>query len=44
LKSKTKKLDIKKLKIALPNEVFSEGLDPRIKELLLKKVEQLRAL
>ena len=37
-------LDVKKLKIALPKEVFSEGLDPRIKELLLQKVEQLRAL
>ncbi|MCX6823117.1 MAG: Asp-tRNA(Asn)/Glu-tRNA(Gln) amidotransferase subunit GatA [candidate division SR1 bacterium] len=44
LTSKPKKLDVKKLKIALPKEVFSEGLDPRIKELLLQKVEQLRAL
>ena len=41
---KMKSLDVKKLKIALPKEVFSEWLDPRIKELLLKKVEQLRAV
>lgn len=38
------KLNVKKLKIALPKEVFSSGLDPRIKEILLQKVEQLRAL
>ncbi len=36
--------DVKKFKIALPKEVFSEGLDPRIKEILLQKVDQLRAL
>lgn len=43
LKAKPKKIDTKKFKIALPKEALAEGLDPRIKEIFLQKVEQLRA-
>lgn len=33
---------VKELKIAVPKEALGEGLDPRIKELFLKRVDQLR--
>lgn len=36
--------DIKGLKIGLPKEYFSEGLDKRIKELIEKKVKELERL
>jgi len=32
------------IKIAVPNEAFNEALDPRIKELFLAKVEELKSL
>lgn len=35
-------VDVKKFKIALPKEALAEGLDPRVKEVLLQRVAQLR--
>lgn len=35
-------MDLKGFKIALPKEALQEGLDPRIKEVFLQRVEQLR--
>jgi Asp-tRNA(Asn)/Glu-tRNA(Gln) amidotransferase A subunit family amidase len=31
------------IKIAVPNEAFSEALDPRVKELFLAKIEELKS-
>ena len=43
-KWKTKNEKWKMFKIALPKEALAEWLDPRIKDLLLQKVDQLRSL
>ncbi len=32
------------IKIAVPNEAFTEALDPRVKELFLAKIEELKSL
>jgi len=42
--STLKRFNASTFKIALPKEALTEGLDRRIKERLLQKIEQLRAL
>jgi hypothetical protein len=32
------------IKIAVPNEAFTEALDPKVKELFLAKIDELKSL